>query len=203
MLAMLTGSVAQIEQALAVIDVGGVGYEVRMPMSDLTGLRTGTRVTVHTSLIVSQDSVTLYGFLSRTSKSLFVQLQKVSGIGPRVALSILSTLTPDMLAQAVSQGDATTLARAPGLGKKGAQKIILELSGKVDVSGLEARNSRQPADESLSQVIKGLVSLGWQERDAQRAVEKTCEEGGYQLPLDGKDVPAVLKAALTSMDRGR
>ncbi|AKV55248.1 Holliday junction DNA helicase ruvA [Bifidobacterium actinocoloniiforme DSM 22766] len=203
MLAMLTGSVAQIEQSLAVIDVGGVGYEVRMPSSDLAALRTGAQATVYTSLNISQDAVTLYGFLSRSSKTLFTQLLKVSGIGPRVAISLLSSLTPDQLAQAVSQGDAAALSRAPGLGKKGAQKIILELSGKMDVDALNTGKQAEAQDQGLRQVIEGLVSLGWVQRDAERAVEEACQVNGYEKPLDRADVPLVLKAALSLLDRGR
>lgn len=203
MLAMLKGSVAAVETGIAVIDVSGVGYEVHMPQTDLASLRGGMPVTVHTSLNISQDAVTLYGFLSRGSKTLFTQLQKVSGIGPRVALSILSTLTADQLAKAVSEGDAATLSRAPGLGKKGAQKIILELSGRLDLEEMSSRVSSTPLDPAMGRVVEGLVSLGWQQHDAQRAVEGVCREEGYPTPLAEKEIPAVLKKALTSLDRGR
>ncbi|BDR54685.1 Holliday junction ATP-dependent DNA helicase RuvA [Bombiscardovia apis] len=203
MLAMLTGAVAMIESGLAVIDVSGVGYEVRMPNSDLAALTTGKQVTVFTSLNVSQDAVTLYGFLSQTSKGLFIQLQKVSGVGPRVALSLLSTLTPKALAQAVELGDAAALAKAPGLGKKGAQKIILELSGKVDLEQGDKAESASALDNGSNQVVQGLISLGWQQKDAERVVQEVCKEDSYQLPLSSSDVPLVLKASLTRLDRGR
>lgn len=203
MLAMLTGRVSAIEAGCAVIDVSGVGYEVRMPQSDLGSMRSESTVTVFTSLNISQDSVTLYGFLSRSSKSLFIQLQKVSGIGPRVALSILSTLTPDQLAQAVADGDSTALSRSPGLGKKGAQKIILELSGKLDISSIGSTQPRKNIDSGSRQVIEGLVSLGWQQHDAEQAVNKVCKENDFPMPLSKQDVPKVLKQALTLLDRGR
>lgn len=203
MLAMLTGRVSAIEAGCAVIDVSGVGYEVRMPQSDLGSMRSESTVTVFTSLNISQDSVTLYGFLSRSSKSLFIQLQKVSGIGPRVALSILSTLTPDQLAQAVADGDSTALSRSPGLGKKGAQKIILELSGKLDISSIGSTQPRKNNDSGSRQVVEGLVSLGWQQHDAEQAVNKVCKENDFPMPLSKQDVPKVLKQALTLLDRGR
>lgn len=203
MLAMLTGRVSAIEAGCAVIDVSGVGYEVRMPQSDLGSMRSESTVTIYTSLNISQDSVTLYGFLSRSSKSLFIQLQKVNGIGPRVALSILSTLTPDQLAQAVADGDSTALSRSPGLGKKGAQKIILELSGKLDISSVGSTQSRKNADSGSRQVVDGLVSLGWQQHDAEQAVNKVCKENDFPMPLSKQDVPKVLKQALTLLDRGR
>lgn len=203
MLAMLTGRVSAIEAGCAVIDVSGVGYEVRMPQSDLGSMRSESTVTVFTSLNISQDSVTLYGFLSSSSKSLFIQLQKVSGIGPRVALSILSTLTPDQLAQAVADGDSTALSRSPGLGKKGAQKIILELSGKLDISSIGSTQPRKNIDSGSRQVVEGLVSLGWQQHDAEQAVNKVCKENDFPMPLSKQDVPKVLKQALTLLDRGR
>lgn len=203
MLAMLTGRVSAIEAGCAVIDVSGVGYEVRMPQSDLGSMRSESTVTVFTSLNISQDSVTLYGFLSRSSKSLFIQLQKVNGIGPRVALSILSTLTPDQLAQAVADGDSTALSRSPGLGKKGAQKIILELSGKLDISSIGSTQPRKDIDSGSRQVVEGLVSLGWQQHDAEQAVNKVCKENDFPMPLSKQDVPKVLKQALTLLDRGR
>ena len=203
MIGMLNGTVAQIDADMAVIDVNGVGFEARMPSSDLASMHAGQQVLVHTSLNVSQDSLTLYAFLTKSSRSLFAQLQKVSGIGPRVALSILSTLTAKQLAQAVADGDATALTRAPGLGKKGAQKIILELSGKLDLSEVTGRNDRKAPDTALMQCIQGLVSLGWQQRDAESAVATVCDEENISLPLGTEDVPKVLKLALASLDRGR
>lgn len=203
MIGMLNGTVAQIDADVAIIDVHGIGFEARMPSSDLASMHAGQQVTVHTSLNVSQDSLTLYAFLAKSSRSLFAQLQKVSGIGPRVALSILSTLTAKQLAQAVADGDATALTRAPGLGKKGAQKIILELSGKLDMSETTGRNERTTSDPALLQCVQGLVSLGWQQRDAESAVATVCDEEHLGLPLDAQDVPRVLKLALASLDRGR
>ena len=111
MISTLTGRVESVEASSAVIDVHGVGYEVRMAAADLAALHAGQETHVFTSLTISQDAVTLFGFLSPASKRMFLQLQKVSGIGPKVALSLLSTLPPDRLAKAVADGDTAALAK--------------------------------------------------------------------------------------------
>lgn len=203
MIGMLNGVVADVDADVAVIDVGGIGFEARMPATDLASLHSGQQVRVHTSLSVAQDSLTLYAFLTKSSRSLFAQLQKVSGIGPKVALSILSTLPPKQLAQAVAEGDSTALTRAPGLGKKGAQKIILELAGTIDLEEVTSARGRKREDPALTQCVQGLMSLGWQQRDAETAVAAVCDEEGIALPLAADDVPRVLKLALASLDRGR
>ncbi len=205
MIGMLNGSVVSVESDLALIDVGGVGYETRMPSADLSSIHAGQDIRVYTSLNVSQDAITLYGFLTPASKRMFLQLQKVSGVGPKVALSLLSTLSPDRLARAVSDGDATALAKAPGLGKKGAQKIILELKGSIDLSQVEgsSASSATQVDTGALQVVEGLMSLGWRQQDADKAVDEVCREQGIVTPLSEQDVPRVLKLALASLDRGR
>ncbi|KFI46558.1 Holliday junction DNA helicase subunit RuvA [Bifidobacterium bohemicum] len=204
MIGMIEGTVESVDSATALINVNGIGFEVRMPVSDLSSMHSGQDLKIYTSLNVSQDAVTLYGFLATASKKMFLQLQKVSGIGPRVALSLLSTLPPERLARTVMDGDATALAKAPGLGKKGAQKIILELRGSINLDELAGTsNGSSSYDAGTAQVIDGLVSLGWRERDAEHAVAKVCQEHHFSTPLGNVDVPQVLKFALTSLDRGR
>lgn len=205
MIGTLRGRVETIENGYAVIEVHGVGYEVRMPMSDLSALHAGQETHVHTSMSVSQDAITLFGFLSLASKRMFLQLQKVSGIGPKVALSLVSTLPADRLARAVSQGDAAALAKAPGLGKKGAQKIILELAGRIDLDQLGVTESSDgiERDDGAAQVVEGLVSLGWRQQIAQDAVRQVCREQNIASPITGDNVPRVLKLALASLDKGR
>lgn len=205
MIGMLHGQVDSIDAASAIIEVGGVGYETRMPSADLTSMHAGQTVKVYTSLNVSQDAITLYGFSSLASKRMFLQLQKVSGIGPKVALSLLSTLPPERLARAVADGDATALAKAPGLGKKGAQKIILELKGSIDLSQIEGASpeTRSTEDTGSEQVVEGLMSLGWRQQDAVHAVQEVCESNHIDIPLGDDDVPRVLRLALASLDRGR
>lgn len=205
MIGMLHGQVDSIDVASAIIEVGGVGYETRMPSADLTSMHAGQTVKVYTSLNVSQDAITLYGFSSLASKRMFLQLQKVSGIGPKVALSLLSTLPPERLARAVADGDAAALAKAPGLGKKGAQKIILELKGSIDLSQIEGASpeTRSTEDTGSEQVVEGLMSLGWRQQDAVHAVQAVCESNHIDIPLGDDDVPRVLRLALASLDRGR
>lgn len=205
MIAMLTGRVETIDADAVLIDVSGVGYEVRMPTADVAAMHAGQETKIFTSLSISQDSMALYGFLSQASKRMFLQLQKVSGIGPRVALSLLSTLGANRVAQAVSQGDATALSKAPGLGKKGAQKIILELKGSIDLDAINDAGTQTPSsfDTGVAQVVEGLISLGWRPQDAQRAVQSVCDDNDIGAPLPAEDVPKVLRLALASLDRGR
>lgn len=205
MIGLLNGHVESVDADAALISVGGVGYEVRMPAADLSALHAGQETRVFTSLNVSQDAVTLYGFLTQASKRMFLQLQKVSGIGPKVALSLLSTLPPDRLARAVADGDAAALAKAPGLGKKGAQKIILELKGSIDLSQIEgsAAPAAAQVDTGSMQVVEGLMSLGWRQQDAEYAVHEVCVEEHIETPLTNQDIPHVLKLALSALDRGR
>ncbi len=205
MIGSLRGRVDCVDAVSAIIEVGGVGYEIRMPSADLASMHAGQDVKVYTSLSVSQDAVTLFGFSTLASKRMFLQLQKVSGVGPKVALSLLSTLPPDRLARAVADGDATALAKAPGLGKKGAQKIILELKGSIDLSQVEGTStqSAQSGDTGSEQVVEGLMSLGWRQQDALHAVQMVCEDNRISVPLSDDDVPRVLKLALSSLDRGR
>lgn len=205
MIGMLRGHVESVDAVSAIIEVGGVGYEVRMPSADLASIHAGQEIKVYTSLNVSQDAITLFGFGTLASKRMFLQLQKVSGIGPKVALSLLSTLPPDRLARAVADGDATALAKAPGLGKKGAQKIILELKGSIDLSQIEGSSATAstPEGTGAEQVVEGLMSLGWHQQDAVHAVQTVCADNQIETPLNAEDVPRVLKLALTSLDRGR
>ena len=205
MIGLLNGHVESVDADAALISVGGVGYEVRMPAADLSALHAGQETRVFTSLNVSQDAVTLYGFLTQASKRMLLKLQKVSGIGPKVALSLLSTLPPDRLARAVADGDAAALAKAPGLGRKGAQKIILELKGSIDLSQIEGSSAPAAAqvDTGSMQVVEGLMSLGWRQQDAEHAVHEVCVEEHIETPLTNQDIPRVLKLALSALDRGR
>lgn len=207
MIGMLVGQVASIDARTVLINVSGVGYEAYMPTVDLSTLHEGQEVCVYTSMQVSQDAITLYGFTTQAAKRMFLQVQKVSGIGPKVALSLLSTLNVDRLLQAISEGDVTALSSAPGLGKKGAQKIILELKGSLDLNSLSQDNSRissnKTIDSGINAVIDGLVSLGWRQSDAQRAVEQVCVENNIVTPIKDADMPNILRMALASLDRGR
>ena len=212
MIGMLVGQVVSVDSRTALILVSGVGYETYMSSQDLSSLHEGQEVRVYTSMQVSQDAITLYGFTSQAAKRMFLQVQKVSGIGPKVALSLLSTLNVDRLVKAIADGDVTSLSSAPGLGKKGAQKIILELKGSLDSALFASDNSdtsdtsklqNKNVDSAKQSVIYGLVSLGWRQVDAQKAVEQVCAENNIVAPITEADMPNVLRMALTLLDRGR
>ncbi len=212
MIGMLVGQVVSVDSRTALILVSSVGYETYMSSQDLSSLHEGQEVRVYTSMQVSQDAITLYGFTSQAAKRMFLQVQKVSGIGPKVALSLLSTLNVDRLVKAIADGDVTSLSSAPGLGKKGAQKIILELKGSLDSALFASDNSdtsdtsklqNKNVDSAKQSVIYGLVSLGWRQVDAQKAVEQVCAENNIVAPITEADMPNVLRMALTLLDRGR
>ena len=191
MIASLEGDILAVDADSIVIDVNGLGFSVRMSSRDTARLHAGQHERIITQMTVSQDAIGLYGFTDTPSKKLFMQLQKVSGIGPKVAMAILSTLSVQDLSAAIRDNDVTALTRAPGLGKKGAQKVILELRGSVDL------------ELSDQQVVLGLVSLGWQQKDAYSAAKTAVGQLGLEEPLGDGDVPRVLRAALSDLDRGR
>lgn len=210
MIASLEGTVTAISKEHAIVVVQGVGYEVRMPSKELMSMHVGQQAHVFTTLNISQDAIALYGFTSQTSKELFIRLQKVSGIGPKVALSIVGTLGAQQLQAAVEQGDITALAKAPGLGKKGAQKIVLELKGSLQFMNNDQQRSTSDVqqvntieDSGVAQAVEGLMYLGWQQRDASEAVRSVIKEQQLQQPITSEQVPQVLKAALAWLDKGR
>ncbi|MFD0704985.1 Holliday junction branch migration protein RuvA [Alloscardovia venturai] len=214
MIASLRGTVTIVDTAAIIIEAGGIGYSVRMSSKDISQLHAGQDVYILTTMTLSQDAIALYGFLHKSTQDLFGQLQKVSGIGPKAALAILSTLTPDELAHAIRENDVTALTKAPGVGKKGAQKIIVELSGSVNLDSLitEPEATLKKADTLSSdddfidsgahQVVEGLMSLGWQHRDAVEAVKSSIEDMGLN-DVDQTHIPLILRHALTRLDRGR
>lgn len=207
MIGSLEGDVLSVSADGLLLDVNGIGFSLRMPARDLAGLHAGGHERILTVMTVSQDAIALYGFLSASSKTLFTQLQKVSGVGPKAAMAILSTLSPEELGKAIHDNDVTALTRAPGVGKKGAQKIILELHGSIDFSSLDeapaSRVEEGGLDSSVDQVIQGLSSLGWQRRDAYQATMEALGQLGLTAPLTAGQIPQVLRKALSDLDRGR
>ncbi len=180
MIAHLDGVVAAVAPDGAVIDVGGVGLLVQCAPATLAGLRPGERARVCTSLVVREDALTLYGFASDDERGTFELLQTASGIGPRLALAMLATFSPDALRRAVAAQDVTALTAVPGIGRKGAQRIVLELAGRLGSpgDGLSAAAGQAAAAAAAGagvatwrdQVRTGLVNLGWQPRDADQAI---------------------------------
>lgn len=200
MIAHLAGSVAAVAPDGAVIEVGGVGLFVQCTPATLAGLRPGERARVATTLVVREDSLTLYGFATDDERNVFELLQTASGVGPRLAQAMLAVLTPDALRRAVATEDLAALVSVPGIGRKGAQRIVLELSGRLGAPGdgyMAALTLAAPAGapQWQDQVRKGLVSLGWASREADQAIatvepDLTGDEPGEV------DVAVALRAAL-------
>jgi Holliday junction DNA helicase RuvA len=186
MIASLRGKVASNTQDYLVVEVNGIGYKVYVPDA-VQGHRIGEDIYLNTYLVVREDSLTLYGFETTMQRSLFETLLGISGVGPRVALSILSTLSPDNLRNAVISERPEILTRVPGIGKKTAQKILFELKDRLKI-GLEDAPIAI-TDDSDSDVIDSLVALGYSIVEAQTAIQA--------LPPDApRDVEERLRLAL-------
>ncbi len=202
-IAQLEGTIVDVGAEEAVISVNGIGFAVRMPSSDLSRLHAGTQVLAHTHLAVSQEAVSLYGFLDGRSKDLFLSLQKVPGVGPRAALALLSVMNADQLLEAISSQDVTALTKAKGVGKRGAQKIILEMSGKI--ADLDKKTDTAQIPKNIGEVIDGLVSLGWHEDQARAAVEtvmgQMADSTDSSGDIEDAQVPDVLRRSLALLGR--
>jgi Holliday junction DNA helicase RuvA len=170
MIGRLTGVIAEKSPPLVLIDVNGVGYELDVPMStfyNLPGL--GERTTLLTHFIVREDAQQLFGFLTHDERSTFRQLVKISGVGPRTALAILSGLSVTELAGAVSRQESGRLVKVPGIGKKTAERLLLELKGKLGPDlGLPAATA---ATDAQADIVQALVALGYNEREAAAALK--------------------------------
>lgn len=206
MIAFLTGRVTARGADSAVLDVGGVGMSVRCTPSALSRLQVGEEGTVATSLVVREDSLTLFGFADDDERDLFEQLQTASGIGPRLALAILAVHSPDNLRAAVATEDTAELVRVPGIGKKSAQRIVLELRGKLDPPVREESTSfgqdadptaaTPPANAWRGQVVSGLINLGWSAKDAEAAATAVAADAE-----ETTDVAVLLRTALRKLSR--
>ncbi len=179
MIAFLTGRVAHKDASSCVLDVGGVGLKLHMSSASLASLpREGDDVTVHTYLHVREDELTLFGFESGEERTLFGLLITVSGVGPKVALSVLSALKPDALRDAVSREDSALLASVPGIGKKTAERIILELRDKLGAPDLE--RGRAAVSGALGDARDALLAMGFSSTEVAVALKGADESGGTQ-----------------------
>lgn len=182
MISLLSGTVRSIATDRLVVEVGGFGVSVLVNPQTATQVTLGSQIQLFTSLVVREDSLTLFGFINDESRSLFELVQTVSGIGPKVALSILGALTPEDLARAVSQEDISAIEKVPGIGRKGAQRLILELKGKLgDLSTTQQYKGHQPAWRE--QLTSALVSLGFSPKESDGAISQVISE----LQADGID----------------
>ena len=197
MIAFVSGKVAAVTLSSAVLEVGGVGLELMCTPGTLATLRTGQPATLPTSMVVREDSLTLFGFVDDDEKQTFELVQTASGVGPKVAQSMLAVLSPDDLRRAIAADDVKTLTKVPGIGQKGAQRIILELKDRIGAPS-SVRTTAAPVGSApwRDQVHQGLVGLGWSAKEAEKAVDAVASQAG-----DVPDVAALLRAALRTLSR--
>ncbi|MBV9650259.1 MAG: Holliday junction branch migration protein RuvA [Pseudonocardiales bacterium] len=202
MIASVRGQVISVELDHAVVEVGGVGLAVHAVPATLATLRHGEQARLATSLVVREESLTLYGFADIAARELFVLLQTVSGVGPRLALAMLAVLDPDTLRTALAGGDIAMLTRVPGIGRKGAERLIVELRDKV---GVLAPASGAPAPGAggggavRTQVAEALIGLGFATRQAEQAVDAALAEADSE-PVH---TPDLLRSALARLGKNR
>lgn len=197
MIAFVRGQVAAVSLSSAVVEVGGVGLELMCTPATLATLRPGHTATLPTSMIVREDSLTLYGFADEDEKVLFELVQTASGVGPKLAQAIVAVLSPDGVRTAIASDDVKTLTKVPGIGQKGAQRIILELKDRIGApTGATLPGAAVPAAPWRDQVHQGLVGLGYSTRDAEKALDAVADQAGA-----APDVGALLRAALRSLSK--
>lgn len=200
MIAHLTGTVRHLTTEKVVLEVGGVGYSISITPRTSTHIVLGSEVSLSTTLIVREDSMTLFGFLDSRDRDIYETLQSVTGIGPKVALAITGALTPDELARAISMEDIAAIEKVPGIGRKGAQRLILELKGKL----ISDTSTPQLATHSAvrDQLLSALTGLGFTAKESDTAINNTFSN----LVENGEDpsvmsVPELLKLALQNGKR--
>ena len=198
MISSLRGQVASIGLDHAVVEVGGVGFAVQATPTTLAGLRRGEEVQLATALIVREDSLTLFGFADADARGLFGLLMTVSGIGPRLALATLAVLEPDKLRAALSEGNITVLTQVPGIGRKGAERLIIELRDKVGaLPAADGSPVTGGTEQVRDQVTEALLGLGFPLKQAEQTVEAVLAEDSAQT------TPTVLRRSLAALGRKR
>jgi len=199
-IASLSGRVISVGPTSAVVEVGGLGVLALCSPNTVVGLRVGQQATLATSLIVREDSLTLYGFASTDEREFFELLLTASGVGPKLAQAALAVLTPDELRQAIGSENLVQLCKVPGVGRKGAQRIVLELKDKINTGSAPEASAGSPPEAGAwrEQVASGLLGLGWSVKDAEAA----CAEVEYLAREDPElNVAALMKAALRTLAR--
>jgi holliday junction DNA helicase RuvA len=193
MISFVRGPVASVGLSQAVIDVHGVGMMVHATPATLGTLQVGREATLTTSMIVREDSMTLFGFASPDEREVFDVLLSVSGIGPRLALAVLAVLPPEAIRVAVAGGDGKTFTKVPGIGPKVAGRIVLELAGKLVPHGTAAEPLPVQPDWK-PQVVAAMTSLGWSEKDAATSIDKATADEDELLATG--NVAAILRTTL-------
>ncbi|QTE28041.1 Holliday junction branch migration protein RuvA [Pengzhenrongella sicca] len=208
MIASVRGTVQAIRLDAAIIEVGGIGMLVQATPATLAGLRVGETALLATSLLVREDSLTLFGFADPDERAVFETVQTVSGVGPRLALAMLAVHSPDGLRRAVAEEDLVALKRVPGIGHKGAQRIVLELAGRLGAPATLAADGvtahRPVSTDRAGEVVDALVGLGWNAKAADDAVAGVlADRPDLADPVSDLEVSTVLRAALRSLGTGR
>ncbi len=221
MISHLDGTVSSVAPDGAVVDIGGFGLAVQCTPGTLARLRPGERARVPTSLIVREDALTLYGFADEDERTVFELLQTASGVGPRLALAMLAVHSPDALRRAIAAEDLAALMMVPGIGKKGAQRIVLELAGRLGAPGPELGTGALPDADGRrggegaglaaggpgawrDKLHAALTGLGWSPRDAEQAVaavEPELTAGSDDHDGQPIDLSVALRAALRQLSR--
>ncbi len=201
MIAFVRGRVAAVGLTSAVLEVGGVGLELHCTPDTLAGLRIGSEATLPSSMVVREDSLTLFGFADDDEKQMFELVQTASGVGPKLAQAMLAVHRPEALRRAVSTDDVKTLTSVPGIGLKGAQRIILELRDRIGsptTTVLAQRSHGSASGDWQAQVQAGLVGLGWTSKEADQAVSSVAPEAEQMAT---PDVAHLLRAALRTLSK--
>ncbi len=218
MIASVRGTVSRVGLDHLVLEVGGVGLRIHATPATAASYSTGADAFMHTSLVVREESLTLYGFGEENARLLFEQVQTVSGVGPRLAQAMLSVHEPDVVRRAIAGGDVVALTKVPGIGRKGAERIVLELKDRMTVAPADGRESTAAqaspdasaaAGSDSGQVVEALVGLGWSSKQAEGAVRTARQAGGDSAHPEGPDertatpaeVAALLRAALRELGR--
>jgi Holliday junction DNA helicase RuvA len=198
MISSLRGTVLHADSALVVIETGGVGLSVFVPGDVAHTAVVGEQLQLHTSLIVREDALTLFGFSDRDELEIFGQLLSVTGVGPKSALGVLSHLTVDQIAEAVTAEDDAPFRRVSGIGPKTAKLIVVQLAGKVQPRVASAPTGA-PATATVEQVAAALVGLGWSEKVAAEAAASSAEDA---TDAERESVPALLRRTLAALGPG-
>ncbi len=205
MMDFIRGTVTSVRPDRVVVDIGPMGLTAICTPAAASSVRLGERVELMTSLVIREDGWTIYGFLDADERTVFEQVQTVSGVGPRLAMGLLATLSPDELRLAVARDDLVTLTKVPGVGRKGASRLVLELKDKLGPAkglGTAAVSGGVSAGRWQTSVTAGLTSLGWSVKEAEQAVLAVTPLAEVDADdSNGPDIAVLLKAALRSLDR--
>ena len=200
MLALLHGVIAQMSEHAAVVECHGVGYEVDAPMTTIWALPDlNVEVILHTHLVVREDAQSLYGFATLAERELFQSLLKVSGVGAKMALAVLSGMQVDEFVSSVQRGDATRLTALPGIGKKTAERLIVEMRDRVSdwapVGGVSISSSpgTPPPTDAVADAVSGLIALGYKPQEASRLV--------HAIDTENKTTDAIIREILRGLAR--